>query len=277
MNPFPLSRSALRRGPLWLATGLLTLACALAVFGLVTSYADAPALTITIKTTTPPDCSTCVYFVVHATGFPASTAFTETINDGKIIAPVTGTTHSDGSAFDWTWELDISTKYCGSATVQAGSAQATTNFWVAPANDTDSGKTCTAGATGGGTTTPAATTPAGTTTPAATTPTVDATAAAATAAAAPTQPPAQPTDNTSPGTGTGIRARLASLPWGIIGGGLAVLVIIIGIAMMMGRRGGDDEQQRWAQPPRGATGQRPMPRQGSGRGPSRGGGSNWRG
>src|SRR5260221_12006979 len=164
MNPFPLSRSALRRGPLWLATGLLTLACALAVFGLVTSDAGGPALAITIKTPTPPDCSTCVYFVVHATGFPASTAFTETINDGKIIAPVTGTSHSDGSAFDWTWELDVSTKYCGSATVQACSAQATTNFCLAPANDTDSGKTCSAGATCGVQTTTAATTHAVTTT-----------------------------------------------------------------------------------------------------------------
>jgi hypothetical protein len=205
-------------------------------------------------------------FITHATGFPASVPFTLKFGDGSGVTADTSPyqTHADGS-FTWSWVLDVSgTKYCGTVAATAGGATASASFWIAPSTDSDSGKQCAPGSSTGGTDS---------------TPTVDATAAAAasaTAAAAPTATPAAAapsTDNSSPPS-TGLRARLASLPLGLIGGGVAVLFIVIVIVVAMGRRGGDDMGGYSSPGGRGGTAYRQgPPRQGPPRGPDRSGSS----
>jgi hypothetical protein len=256
--------------PAWLAALTLLLAglaLALAALSSPAARADAPALSITVDSDPTHigagacPSTKCAIFVVHATAFPPNVPFTLT---SSISADTSAyKTHADGS-FAWSYIMDVTgTKYCGSVQADAGGASATVNFWVTDPSDSDIGKTCAPGSSSGVTSTP----------------TVDATAAAAasaTAAAAPTAttaPAAPSTDNSSPPS-TGLRARLAKLPLGLIGGGMAVLFIVIVIVVAMSRRSGDDMGGYSSPGARGGTAYRQgPPRQGPPRGPDRGGSS----
>jgi hypothetical protein len=260
--------------PQWIAAIVLLLAGAGLAFGVALGApavrADAPSLTVTLDKAGSTD--TKSHFLTAGKGFPPNTAFTYTFAS---FDPYQATTDASGNAYgastvtvasaaDWS-----ATKFCATVTITAGGASASSSIWVGSVTDTDTGTQCAPGASSGGT--PAAST----------TPTVDATAAAAasaTAAAAPTATTAAaapPADNSSPPS-TGIRARLAKLPLGLIGGGLAVLFIVIILVVAMSRRGNDDERGGYSSPGmRGGTGYRQGPRPGGGTGyrqaPPRGG------
>lgn len=285
MAPSPLRRVA-RTGagtPLWVVAIALLLGGTALVLGVAcgasAARASAPTLTVTLDKAGSSD--TISHFQVAGKGFAPNTAFTYTFGS---FDPFQSTTDASGNAYaastvtvaaaaDWS-----STKFCATVTITAGGATASSSVWVGSVSDADTGTQCAPGSSSGGT--PAA----------GTTPTVDATAAAAasaTAAAAPTATTAAaapPADNSSPPS-TGLRARLAKLPLGLIGGGVAALFIVIIIVAALSRRGRDDDRGGYSAsavrsgtgyrqgPPRqgGGTGYRQAPPRQGPRGPERGG------
>jgi hypothetical protein len=249
--------------PQWVAAVALLLAGAALAFGAAigapAASADAPTLTITLDKAGSTD--TLSHFFAAGKGFAPNTAFTYTFGS---FDPYQATTDASGNAYaastvtvataaDWS-----ATKFCATATITSGSATASASVWVGALTDSDTGTQCAPGSSSGGT--PAAST----------TPTVDATAAAAasaTAAAAPTATivPAASAPDTSSGSGLGIRARLAKLPLGLIGGGLAALFVVIVIVVALSRRGNEDDMGGYSSPgARGGTGYRQAPRPGGG-------------
>jgi hypothetical protein len=219
---------------LWLAAGLLILAAALSALGSgaaasVVRADTQPSLTVAVKSGT----ATQTEYTVTAAGFPAATAFTETLGDGTGIPPATGQTNASGG-FTLFWTLDATTKYCGTISASAGSAQASTSFWVAVTTDSDSGTVCQSAGSG-------------TPTAASTDASANATASAASGTPAATQAPAPlPTTapastDTSPTSGLGVSSLLHRIPWkwiGIGGGGLLVLIIVFAMIGSAGKRSG---------------------------------------
>jgi hypothetical protein len=263
--------------PRWVAAIALLLAgVALALgvaLGAPAARADAPTVTVTVDQAG--SSATLTHFFVVGKGFPASTAFTYTFGS---FDPYQGTTDANGNAYGATTVGVVAAdgsaiKFCATVTIAAGSAQASTSVSVGPASDSQTGQQCG---------TPSATD---------STPTVDATAAAAasaTAAAAPSPTAAAaaaPPPDTSSAPPTGIRAKLAKLPLGLIGGGLGALFVVIIIVVALSRRGRDDEGGGYSSsgtrggtgyrqgPPRpgGGTGYRQAPPRQGPRGPDRGG------
>jgi hypothetical protein len=213
------------RAPLWPA--LIVVGCALSIAGLATqprvARADPqPALSVSLKPNSGSGSTTA--YVVTATGFPTQVAYTETMGDGSAIPPATGQTSASGG-FTLYWNLEATTKYCGTITAKAGTATASASFWVAPASDPQSATACGSG----GSATPASTAPAsaGTTPPA-----TNATPAA-------TQSPA-PLPTTVPSTGSThsrLQSILAAIPWRWIGIGGAALVVLIVVVVAANARG----------------------------------------
>jgi hypothetical protein len=233
-----------------IAIGLAALACALALGGLGVARAapkaradTQPTLTVTIKSGT----ATQTVYAVAASGFPAQTAYTETFGDGGKVPPANGQTNASGAFTLW-WTLDATSKYCGTISAQAGSASASTSFWVALNSDSQSGAACQGAATGGGSPTPANATPTTTgngATPGAT--------PAATQAPAP-QPTVAPT-GAGTASGTGLRALLGRIPWLWVGAGIVAAILLLIVALAMGSRknkppsGGNRPPGRRMEPP----------------------------
>jgi hypothetical protein len=254
------------RAPRWIAAITLLLAgAALAFVALSAPVARADTPTVTATVDKAGSTSTQTHVVVAGKGFPPNTTYTYSIGG---VPPFQGTTDASGNAYGAS-NIDVVAgdgspiKDCLTATIEAGGSTASASITVGPISDSDTGQPCGTPSAG-------------------TTPTVDATAAAAasaTAAAAPTAtnaPAAPTTDNSSPPS-PGLRARLAQLPLGLIGGGVAVLFIVIVIVVAMGRRGNDDMGGYSSPGGRGGTGYRQgpprqgPPRQGPPRGPDRSG------